>query len=377
MNKYQVLQPLRPDEREALKADIAKRGVLVPVETDEEGIILDGFHRVAIASELGIDYPTIVRRGLTDAEKREHAFKLNLLRRHLGPIAWAEAFRGLLESRGVEHGSGARNDLTSLTIGQVAAELGVRRATAFSRLALAADLADAPDLAEKVDSGEMASAAAKKQARRRRAVATKQETPPQATLTYILHNCDFTAAPIGNETIDAIITDPPYPREYLPLYGDLAKTAALVLKTGGSLVVMVGQSYLPEILALMTPHLTYRWTFAYMTPGPSTVIWQRHINSNWKPLLVFAKPPIGDEWRGDVLSSDRRDKDYHDWGQSEGGMAQIIERFTQLGDLVLDPCMGAGTTGIAALRLGRRFIGVEIDADTFAVAKRRLADDAG
>jgi hypothetical protein len=44
------------------------------------------------------------------------------------------------------------------------------------------------------------------------------------------------------------------------------------------------------------------------------------------------------------------------------------------GDLVLDPFMGSGTTGVACVRTGRRFIGVEIDPGYFAIAQRRIAE---
>ena len=42
------------------------------------------------------------------------------------------------------------------------------------------------------------------------------------------------------------------------------------------------------------------------------------------------------------------------------------------GDTVLDPFMGSGTTGIAYKETGRRFIGIEIDADYFRIAKERI-----
>lgn len=81
---YQVMPELSDDDFLALKADIAKRGVLVPVEYDEAGSILDGHHRVRACEELGLqDWPKFIRKGLTDAEKREHARQLNLARRHL------------------------------------------------------------------------------------------------------------------------------------------------------------------------------------------------------------------------------------------------------------------------------------------------------
>jgi hypothetical protein len=82
--KYQLLPPLRPEELDALKASITEHGVLVPVEYDEDGNILDGHNRVAICKAAGITkWPTIVRKGLSEAGKRARVRELNLARRHL------------------------------------------------------------------------------------------------------------------------------------------------------------------------------------------------------------------------------------------------------------------------------------------------------
>ncbi len=93
---------------------------------------------------------------------------------------------------------------------------------------------------------------------------------------------------IAPGSVDCIVTDPPYPRACLAVYGDLARTAARVLRPGGSCLVMAGQSYLPEIIAAMTPHLRYHWTVAYLTPGGQSVqLWERKVNTFWKPVLWF------------------------------------------------------------------------------------------
>jgi ParB-like chromosome segregation protein Spo0J/N6-adenosine-specific RNA methylase IME4 len=82
--KYQVMPPLTGDERAALLEDIKARGVMVPVEYDEQGEILDGHHRVDICNELGIaNWPRLIRYGLAEDEKLRHARRLNLDRRHL------------------------------------------------------------------------------------------------------------------------------------------------------------------------------------------------------------------------------------------------------------------------------------------------------
>jgi DNA modification methylase len=54
-------------------------------------------------------------------------------------------------------------------------------------------------------------------------------------------------------------------------------------------------------------------------------------------------------------------------------MEKLIRLFTDPGDLILDPFMGSGTTGVAAIRLGRRFLGWEKDPKYFAIAEKRIS----
>ncbi|MEX4006918.1 ParB N-terminal domain-containing protein [Neoaquamicrobium sediminum] len=82
--KYQLLPPLSADDYAALKSSIIACGVLVPVEYDEHGNILDGHHRVAICESLGlVNFPRVVRENLSEDDKRSHVRSLNLARRHL------------------------------------------------------------------------------------------------------------------------------------------------------------------------------------------------------------------------------------------------------------------------------------------------------
>jgi site-specific DNA-methyltransferase (adenine-specific) len=55
-----------------------------------------------------------------------------------------------------------------------------------------------------------------------------------------------------------------------------------------------------------------------------------------------------------------------------GLMLDLVADFTDRGDVVLDPFAGSGTTGVACLRLGRRFVGIERDPTFFALACERL-----
>jgi site-specific DNA-methyltransferase (adenine-specific) len=58
-------------------------------------------------------------------------------------------------------------------------------------------------------------------------------------------------------------------------------------------------------------------------------------------------------------------------------MEYLISTYTQEGDTVLDNCMGSGTTGVAALKLGRIFIGIEIDPKYCAMAEKRIKNECG
>ncbi len=74
---------LTAEEYAALRADIAARGVVVPVVVDQHGRLLDGHHRRRIAGDLGIECPAEVRQVEDDEDARQIALTLNLSRRHL------------------------------------------------------------------------------------------------------------------------------------------------------------------------------------------------------------------------------------------------------------------------------------------------------
>ncbi len=182
---------------------------------------------------------------------------------------------------------------------------------------------------------------------------------------------DMTDIPAGS--VDAIITDPPYGHEHLALYETLGRRAAEWLRPGGSLVCMTGQAHLPTVLASLGEHLTYNWMLSYQTPDCSLRVYGRSVFCEWKPVLWFVRGPYDGPFIRDVVTSGERDKRFHDWQQSESGFAALVELFTRPGDVVLDPFCGSGTTGVAALRLDRRFVGIEVDAGTADIARRRLA----
>tara|TARA_Y100000310_G_scaffold325043_1_gene387884 strand:+ start:497 stop:1399 length:903 start_codon:yes stop_codon:yes gene_type:complete len=180
---------------------------------------------------------------------------------------------------------------------------------------------------------------------------------------------------IKRDSVDFIITDPPYPEKYLPLYDTLGKISDYCLKEGGSLLCMTGQSYLPNVMRRLDKHLTYNWTLSYYTPGGKAVqVWPRKVLVFWKPVLWFTKGKYKKDWVGDVVKSatNENDKRFHCWGQTMSGMEEIFQRFVYPGDLILDPFLGGGTTGIVALKKNCSFIGVDIDKECIVKSRMRI-----
>jgi hypothetical protein len=99
------------------------------------------------------------------------------------------------------------------------------------------------------------------------------------------------------------------------------------------------------------------------------------VNAGWKPVLWFVKGTRDDNsvMVNDVMSGGE-EKAHHDWQQSESEAAYWIDKLTQKDGIVCDPFMGGGTTAAAAQRLGRRWIGFEIDADTAKIASARVGE---
>jgi site-specific DNA-methyltransferase (adenine-specific) len=185
---------------------------------------------------------------------------------------------------------------------------------------------------------------------------------------------DMRTADIAPESIDCIITDPPYPEEFIPLYGDLVDRAAFWLKPGGSLLAMSGELHLPRVIAALDDGpLTYQWTTCYLVPGAAVQIFPRKVTSQWKPVFWYVKGTYNGPGICDVFKSDKADKEFHDWGQSESGMAALVRAFSKPGDVICDPFLGGATTGVVSLALNRLFVGIENDPATFEKAKTRIS----
>lgn len=82
----------------------------------------------------------------------------------------------------------------------------------------------------------------------------------------------------------------------------------------------------------------------------------------------------GDTTRNPVTVQDfKSERGLHPTQKPVQMMEYLINTYSNIGDVVLDNCMGSGTSGVAAVMTGRRFIGIERDERFFEIARSRIA----
>jgi DNA modification methylase len=119
--------------------------------------------------------------------------------------------------------------------------------------------------------------------------------------------------------------------------------------------------------------------YASRLPVGTTLVWIKRNDEAYGTFLSDAE--IGYQkggcgvycFRDLSMKSDERDRK-HPNQKPLPLMQWCIERVSDPGDVILDPFMGSGTTGVACANLGRKFIGIEIEPRYFDIACRRIAD---
>lgn len=198
---------------------------------------------------------------------------------------------------------------------------------------------------------------------------------PEKGERWSVYHCPATALieRLPPKSVDVIITDPPYPKDYLTVYEDLSRLAAHVLKDGGLCVVMTGKQHLPTYMDGLGKALAYHWLVPIILTKTARA-WDRKIYTTWKPLLLYVNGKYAGPTFHDVIHSEDKppEKEQHQWQQGEWLMRQIVERFSLPAAVVLDPFCGAGTTGAASLLTDRIFIGADIDENACVTTRGRL-----
>ena len=86
---------------------------------------------------------------------------------------------------------------------------------------------------------------------------------------------------------------------------------------------------------------------------------------------TFYEPPLP---RSIIkMDNNKKTKRFHKTEKSQDVLSFIIKYYTNEGDVILDPTMGSGSTGVACKNMNRNFIGIELDEEYYNIAKKRIA----
>jgi site-specific DNA-methyltransferase (adenine-specific) len=197
---------------------------------------------------------------------------------------------------------------------------------------------------------------------------------------------DCAHLPLPANSVDLIITDPPYTE--IHLYAALAREAARVLRPGGFLLTWLGTPSLPKIIThLEDSGLTYYYLYnLHMNNNNrSGIVWKsatrggrgsRHnkpVIIRTKHILAYSKGrAVSRVATIDTVTADLPDKRWHPWGQPVATYRLFIDQFSKPGDTIVDPFCGAGTAAAAAQILDRQWIIGDIDPATCTLAQTRI-----
>ena len=189
-------------------------------------------------------------------------------------------------------------------------------------------------------------------------------------------DCRQVLPTLAEGSVDLVLTDPAYPKEYDHVWDVLAGEAPRTMRDGASLITLCGHYQLPRVVTALSAGLRYHWLCILPNAaGINPIMHGYGVKVNFKPAVWFVKG----RFRPCRVMDDRLDrvgnwaKNLHEWGQPVC-YAPVV-KLTGDGGMILDPFAGSGTTLLAAYQLGRRAIGVEIEEGHCETVARRLEQD--
>lgn len=392
-----LIPPLSDDELKYLETSILDEGCRDALVVWGD-ILVDGHHRYEICTRHDIEFKTIQKEFASREDAKRWIIENNLGRRNLTPFQKVELalrLEGIYKEEAKARFGGRHKKLTQenfpeLNEGQVRDKIGEIAGVSGKQVdKVKTILQNAPEeVIEKARNGEIGIHKAYKETKKkidleknRTELMEKAKEVESLPETVRLVHGDFLTdyKQLGENSVDAIITDPPYVKEWLHNYEPFAKAAAYVLKPGGFLITYVGHIHIDQILDQIRQHLDYYWIACLKHAGTISAVHSRSVQCWFKPILIFQKPPRTKPKRyfNDYIQGSGKEKNAHEWQQGEEELRQIFEPFTDPGDVVLDPFMGSGTVISMAHKMGRIGIGFDIDKDNVEIVKGRLANVIG
>ncbi|MEO1223337.1 MAG: site-specific DNA-methyltransferase [Pseudomonadota bacterium] len=205
------------------------------------------------------------------------------------------------------------------------------------------------------------------------------------------------------EPVDAVVTDPPYEDELHHAIGRIRRG------DGRKMITDLGFKGVNSQRATISEAIVGKsngWAIVFSL-AEGVRAWRDDLQASgakWDTCLAWVKPDASPRFNGQGAARGFEcavtawcGKGYRSWNSGgkrgiytycvntgrHGGhptekplplMSELLSDFTQPGQTILDPFMGSGTTGVACARMGRRFIGIEIDENYFDIACQRIAE---
>lgn len=189
------------------------------------------------------------------------------------------------------------------------------------------------------------------------------------------------------DSVDAVVTDPPWG------LGALTGTTSKQRNRNAYLshedtVENIERIVIPGVVealklaggrGLITPGVRAMWLY----PRPRNVggFYQPAVvgMSSWgfaafNPVLFYGKDPRDGKGQSATMTTltERASTTDHPCAKPLGAMLWMVEKASLRGELILDPFMGSGTTGIACIQTERRFVGIEKEPRYFDLARQRI-----
>lgn len=189
---------------------------------------------------------------------------------------------------------------------------------------------------------------------------------------------------IPNNSIDAIITDPPYGLNKngvrndadLSLFYNVLPECNRILKSHGFFIAFFSTKFLPRLFN--NNPFNYFWQVVLYCPEGrvrSPIGYTKYMScfifKKGNPKIIRWNKDIFIDTPGKMVEPDEGYID-HPTPKPKHFIKEILKMFTNENDLILDPFIGSGSTAVACLQLNRRFIGLEIEEKYCKIAVDRV-----
>lgn len=183
--------------------------------------------------------------------------------------------------------------------------------------------------------------------------------------------------------VDAVITDPPYGIRIDRVMahssghqsGGMAAPKGVYFASGWD-DAPIGPDAIEAILAAGRSAIVFGGNYFQLPPSKCWLVWDKKVNGNFADCELawtnLDKPVRRIEWMWNgMLRKGGEERNGHPTQKPLEVMRWCIEQAGQP-QTILDPFMGSGTTGVAAIQMGRKFIGIEREPKYFDIACRRI-----